>query len=155
MSSNGYKYYATFVDAYTRFTWLYLFKSKSDTLAIFKQFQTMVKTQFNLPIKAVQSDWGGEYRPFSKYLPDLGIMHRLICPHRHHQNGVVERKHRHIVETALTMLSQASMTLDYWDHAVISSVYLINRLPSSAIQNEVPYQRLFHKLPDYKVLIIC
>ena len=72
MSSNGYKYYATFVDAYTRFTWLYLLKSKSDTLAIFKQFQTMVKTHFNLPIKAVQSDWGGEYRPFSKCLTDLG-----------------------------------------------------------------------------------
>ena len=86
------------------------------------------------------------------YLTDLGIMHRMICPHTHHQNDVVERKHRHIVETALTMMSQASMTLDYGDYAVISSVYLINRLPSSAIQNEVPYQRLFHKLPDYKFL---
>ena len=74
----------------------------------------------------------------------VGIMHRLNFPHTHHQNGVVERKHRHIVETALTMLSQTSMTLDYWDHAVISSAYLINRLPSLAIQNEVPYQRLFH-----------
>ena len=86
------------------------------------------------------------------YLTDLGIMHRMICPHTHHQNDVVERKHRHIVETTLTMMSQASMTLDYWDYAVISSVYLVNRLPSSAIQNEVPYQRLFHKLPDYKFL---
>ena len=86
------------------------------------------------------------------YLIDLGIMHRMICPHTHHQNGVVERKHRHIVETTLTMMSQASMTLDYWDYAVISSVYLVNRLPSSAIQNEVPYQRLLHKLPDYKFL---
>ena len=112
----------------------------------------MVKTQFNLPIKAVQSDWGGECRPFSKYLTDLCIMHRLVFPHTHHQNGVVERKHSHIVETALTMLSQDSMILDYWDHAVISSVYLINRLPSSAIQNEVPYQRLFRKLPDYEFL---
>jgi len=50
------------------------------------------------------------------------------------------------------MLSQASMSLEYWDHAVTSSVYLINRLPSSAIQNEGPFQKLFHKLPDYKFL---
>ena len=64
----------------------------------------------------------------------------------------MERKHGHILETVLTMLSHASMTLDYWDHAVISSVYLINRLPYLAIENEVPYQRLFHKLPKYKFL---
>ena len=31
VSSNGYRYYVTFVDAHTRFTWLYLLKSKSDT----------------------------------------------------------------------------------------------------------------------------
>ena len=64
VSSTGYIYYVTFVDVHTRFTWLYLLKSKSDTLTIFKQFRTMVKTQFNLPIIAVHSDWGGEYRPF-------------------------------------------------------------------------------------------
>lgn len=85
----------TFVDAHTRFTWLYLLKSKSATLNVFKQFQVMVKTQFNLPIKAIQSDWRGEYRPFTKFLTDLGILHWLICPHTHYQNGVVERKHRH------------------------------------------------------------
>ena len=49
----------------------------------------------------------------------------------------MERKHRHVVETALTILSQASMSLEYWDHAVTSAVYLINRLPSSSINQEV------------------
>ena len=53
---------------------------------------------------------------------------------------------------ALTILSQASLPMEYWDHAVTSSVYLINRLPSSAIQNAVPYQKLFAKLLDYKFL---
>lgn len=50
------------------------------------------------------------------------------------------------------MMSQASMSLEYWDHAVTSAVYLINCLPSSSIHQEVPYQRLFKKLPDYKFL---
>ena len=56
-------------------------------------------------IKAVQSDWGREFRPFTKFLTQNGIQHRLICPHTHHQNGVVERKHRNIVELGLTLLS--------------------------------------------------
>ena len=59
LSNTGYSYYVTFVDAHTQFTWLYLLKSKSETLDLFKQFHTLVKTQFNLPVKAVQSDWGG------------------------------------------------------------------------------------------------
>ena len=50
------------------------------------------------------------------------------------------------------MLSQATMSLEYRDHAVTSAVYLINRLPSSSINQEVPYQRLFNRLPDYKFL---
>ena len=44
------------------------------------------------------------------------------------------------------------MSFEFWDHAVISAVYLINRLPSSSIHQEVPYQRLFKRLPDYKFL---
>jgi len=90
-SRTGYKYYITFVDAHTRFTWIYLLKNKSETLDVFKQFRAMVVTQFNLPIKAVQSDGGGEFTPFTKFLIDSGIVQRLICPHTHHQNEVVDR----------------------------------------------------------------
>ncbi|CAI8590799.1 unnamed protein product, partial [Vicia faba] len=104
------------------------------------------------PIKAVQSDWGGEFRPYSKFLADLGIVHRVICPHTHHQNGVVERKHRHIVDLGLTLLSQASLPLNFWDYAFTTAVFLINRLPSSAIQFQVPCTFLFHIMPDYKFL---
>ncbi|PNY08092.1 histone deacetylase [Trifolium pratense] len=66
-------------------------------------------------------------RPFTKYLTDLGITHRLICPHTHHQNGVVERKHRHVVDMGLTLLSQSNLPLTYWDHAFLTAVHLINR----------------------------
>jgi hypothetical protein len=32
----------------------------------------------------------------------------VSCPHTHQQNGAIERKHRHLVETALSLLAQAS-----------------------------------------------
>uniref|UniRef100_A0A151UG14 Retrovirus-related Pol polyprotein from transposon TNT 1-94 n=1 Tax=Cajanus cajan TaxID=3821 RepID=A0A151UG14_CAJCA len=112
----------------------------------------MVTNQFQLPIKALQTDWGGEFCPFTTYLNDVGIQHRLICPHTHHQNGVVERKHRHIVELGLTLLVEADLPMQFWDYAFLTSVYLINRLPSSSIQNEVPYQKLFNNTPDYHFL---
>jgi histone deacetylase 1/2 len=122
VSSLGYHYYITFVDAYSRFTWIYLLKSKSDAFPIFQQFKTMVELQLGYSLKSLQTDWGGEFRPFTQYLTSLGITHRLICPHTHHQNGVIERKHRHVVDLGLTLLSQASPPLKYWDHAFLASV---------------------------------
>ncbi|CAJ2668996.1 unnamed protein product [Trifolium pratense] len=151
-SSLGYHYYISFIDAYSRYTWIYLIKSKSEALTIFKQFKTMAELQFGHSLKSFQSDWGGEFRSFTKYLTDLGITHRLICPHTHHQNGVVERKHRHIVDLGLTLLSQASLPITYWDHAFLTALHLINRLPSASLNFKIPYTVLFYKNPDYQLL---
>ncbi|MCH92265.1 retrovirus-related Pol polyprotein from transposon TNT 1-94, partial [Trifolium medium] len=74
-SKLGYNYYISFVDAYSKYTWIYLLKSKSDALLIFKQFKTMVELQFGHPLKSLQTDWGGEFRPFTKFLTELGVTH--------------------------------------------------------------------------------
>jgi histone deacetylase 1/2 len=50
-----------------------------------------------------------------------------------HQNGVVERKHRQIVELGVILLAQAALPLAYWDYAFLSSMYLINRLSTSTL----------------------
>lgn len=112
-SSCDYSYYMTFVDTYTKFTWIYFLKHKSDALNAFKQFLARVKTQFSTTIKALQTDRGGEYKPFAKYLSDLGIWHRLTYPHTSHQNGTIERKHRLIVEMGFTVLAHSSLPLSY------------------------------------------
>lgn len=59
----GYSYFVTFVDAYSRYTWLYILKHKSEALTVFKQFSQLVSNQFGTNIKAVQSNWG-EVSPF-------------------------------------------------------------------------------------------
>lgn len=47
VSSCGFTYYITFVDAHTRFTWIYFLKHKSEALTTFKQFYHMLQTQFS------------------------------------------------------------------------------------------------------------
>ncbi|KAE8720564.1 Fructose-1,6-bisphosphatase [Hibiscus syriacus] len=42
--SNGYRYYVSFVDAYTRHTWLYLLKDKSQAARAFQLFQQLMHT---------------------------------------------------------------------------------------------------------------
>lgn len=133
-SSTGYDYYMSLVDAYFRFTWIYLLKSKSEALSTFKQFKNLLELLFGFPVKFMQSNWLGELRPFTSFLTELGIVSRVICIHTHHQNGVIERKHRYIVDLGLTLLNQASLPLTYWDYDFSNVVYLINRLPFAYVQ---------------------
>ena len=63
-SIQGYKYYISFVDDFTRFTWIFPLKTKADTFQVFIIFKAQVEKQLDKPIKCLQSDWGGEYRFF-------------------------------------------------------------------------------------------
>ena len=112
-SVSGHSYYVSFLDAYSRFTWLYLIKRKNDVFEVFRQFQAHVERLLGHKIKYVQSDWGGEYIKLNAFFQQLGITHRVSCPHTHQQNGSAERKHRHIVETGVTLLAHASLPFCY------------------------------------------
>lgn len=147
----------SFIDAYSKFSWIFPIRFKSGALTTFINFKKLVENQLGTSIKSIQTDWGGEFRPFTKFLTDHGIIHRLIFPHVHPQNGTVERKHRHIVEFGLTLFAQASMPLKLWEDAFITVVFLINRLPSIVSKDGLtPLQRLFHTKLDYSFLkVFC
>lgn len=48
-------------------------------------------------------------------------------------NKKVEKKHRQIIETGLTLLAQAGRPLGFCRLAILASIYLINRLSSSVL----------------------
>ena len=73
-------------------------------------------------------------------------------PHTHQQHGRVERKHRHIADLGLTLLTKASMPLTYWWEAFTSAVYLINPLPTTVLHSKSPFELLFHQQPNYLFL---
>jgi hypothetical protein len=89
---------------------------------------------------------------FKNFLSNYGIFHRLTCPHTSQQNGIVERKHRHILEMGLTLLAQSGLPPKYWVDSFFTSIFLINRLPSPVIHNKSPCSKLFKKQPDYTFL---
>ena len=154
LSYSGFRYFVIFVDDYSRYTWIFPLKLKSDVFNIFVKFKQLVENMLSTSIKSFQTDGGGEYlnKQFTAYLSTHGIFHRFSCPHHPEQNGLAERKHRHIVETGLTMLAHASMPLSYWAETFHTSVYLINRLPSHVLGFVSPYQCLFNRAPNYEFL---
>ncbi|KAM0038591.1 putative RNA-directed DNA polymerase [Helianthus debilis subsp. tardiflorus] len=152
LSCDGHHYFLLCVDHFSRFMWWFPLKRKSDVFATFKQFVTMAERQFSTKLKTVQSDWGGEFRNMSSFLTSIGIIHRLSCPHTSEQNGIVERRHRHVVETGLTLMSQAHVPQRFWHYAFETAVYLINRMPSRTQSTISPFEYLFKRRPDFSFL---
>jgi hypothetical protein len=54
-------YYVSFIDDFSKFTWIYLIKYKSEVFQKFKEFQNLVERHFDRKIISMQTDWGGEY----------------------------------------------------------------------------------------------
>jgi hypothetical protein len=151
-SVGRFKYYVSFINDYSKFTWIYLLKYKSEVFQKFQDFQNLVERLFDRKIIAVQTDWGGEYEKLNPFFTKIGISHLVSCPHAHQQNGSAERKHRHIVEVGLSLLPHAHMPLKFWDEAFLSTTFLINRIPSKVVKFETPLERLYHTKPDYTSL---
>ncbi|CAL8176000.1 unnamed protein product [Prunus armeniaca] len=115
-----------------------------------QRFHAMLVTQFAASVKCLQSDGGGEFtsRLFTDYLASKGIEHQLSCPYTPQQNGLAERKNRHLIKTSITLLTAAHLPSQFWFHAVAHAAYLINRMPSKGLDLQSPYYRLFGLVPD-------
>ena len=86
LSIEGYRFYIGFVDDFTGYTWVYPLRLKSEAAAICMKFLKMVERQFDIKVKCLQSDSGGEFRKLQRLLHDLGIHFLHSCPHTHQQN---------------------------------------------------------------------
>ena len=75
LSHAQYRYFVTFIDDYSRFTWVYFLHSKANVFSIFQTFVALVETQFSTKIKILRSDSKGEYmsRDFQSFLQQKGI----------------------------------------------------------------------------------
>lgn len=160
VASNGFRYFVTFIDEFFRCTWVFLMKERSELLPILTTFVNEVKTQFGKTIKILRSDNAKEYfsSGLSSFLSAHGILHQSSCPHTPQQNDIAERKNRHLVETARTLLLHANVPLQHWGEAVLTSCFLINRMPSSAVDHKIPHSILFPKEPLFHVaprIFVC
>ncbi|BBN68727.1 hypothetical protein Prudu_550S000600, partial [Prunus dulcis] len=143
-TSSGARWFVTFIDDCTRMTWISLLKTKGEVCTTFQQFYKMVDTQFHAKIKILRSDNGGEFvnHDLCQFLEAHGIEHQRTCPYTPQQNGVAERKNRHLLEVVRASLFDAQMPRSFWGEAVCSAAYLINRVPSSVLNFQTPLQAL-------------
>ena len=99
-------YFLTFIDDFSRKSWVYFLKNKSEVFSIFQIFKSLVENESGKKIKTLRSDnGGGEFvkNEFEAFLSKHGIQHQKTIPYTPQQNGVAERKNRTLVEMARCM----------------------------------------------------
>lgn len=139
-STNGFNYFLTFTDNYSRYTISFLLKFKSEALSKFKQVNAIYKNLFQTHIQFLRSDNGGEYKnsEFSHYCNQCGTIQQFTTPYSPHQNGVSERLNLTLMNATRSMLLLSRLSPTYWDEAVLNSSYTKNRTPSTAIDKKLP-----------------
>ena len=78
LSMSSYQYYVIFIDDYSRYTWIYFLKQRSDLPQVYIKFANMVKTQFTCPIKILRTDNATEYQDLSTLLAFLDQQGTLL-----------------------------------------------------------------------------
>ena len=150
VSHGGNKYFLTFIDDYSRRTWVYFLKQKSECFNIFREFKIYVEKQCGRSLKMFRSDRGGEYssNEFSVFCKSHGIKHQFTASYSPQQNGVAERKNRTICEMVRSMLKGKGLPKVFWAEAVSCAVFILNRCPTKSVLNMTPEEAWSNYKPD-------
>jgi transposase InsO family protein len=150
LSHGKNRYFVLFIDDFTRMTWVYFMRQKSEVFIIFKKFKAFVEKQSGRFIKMLRSDRGKEYtsNEFQKFCEDEGVERQLTVGYTPQQNGVSERKNQTVMEMAKSMLFEKGLPKAFWPEAVNTAVYLMNRCPTKAIWKKTPFEAWSGRTPS-------
>lgn len=114
----------------------------------------MVQNHFGKNIKSFRTDNGIEFinKKVKDLFDQLGIVHQRTCIYTPQQNGIVKRRHKTLLESARAMMFQSSVPLKFWPYSILTSTWMLNRLPSRVLGWKSPFELLFGKTPDYTML---
>jgi hypothetical protein len=150
------KYFLLFVDDFSRMSWVYFLREKSQAFSFFQKFKAHVEKESEFYLKVLRTDRGGEFtsNDFKDFCSSHGIKKELTTSYTPQQNGIAERRNRTIVEMARCMLKAMSLPNIYWADAVHSAVYILNRTPTKVVKNSTPYEAWFCRKPTLSHLKI-
>ena len=134
------QYFISFTDDWSRKVWIYFLKTKDEAFTSFTEWKKMVETQSERKLKRLRTDNGLEFcnQKFDGFCKKEGIVRHRTCTYTPQQNGVAERLNRTIMNKVRSMLSESGLDKKFWAEAASTSVYLINRSPSSVVENKIP-----------------
>ncbi|GJY90931.1 retrovirus-related pol polyprotein from transposon TNT 1-94 [Tanacetum coccineum] len=153
-SINYEKYTLVIIDEYSRYTWVYFLKKKSQAPETIMSFIKRVENQNDIKVKQLRNDNGTEFRNsiLVNFCDEKRISQNFSSPYTPEQNDVAERKNRTLIEAARTMLSGSIFSKQYWTEAVATACYTQNRSTIVKRHLKNPYEIFRKRIPNINFL---
>ncbi|TYK01779.1 Cysteine-rich RLK (RECEPTOR-like protein kinase) 8 [Cucumis melo var. makuwa] len=121
---------------------------------MFQNFYHAIETQFHKQIAILQSDNGREFQNhnLSEFLASKRLVHQNSCAYTPQQNGVAERKNRHLLEVARSFMLSTSLPSYLWGDVILTAAHLINRMPSRILHLQTPLECLQESYPSTRLV---
>jgi len=154
MSIHGAVYFITFTEHLSRFKFTYLLKHKSDAVCKFKDLKVWFENKTGARIKTVHSDNASEFQngEFGQFLRENGIRFESNVPYCSEQNGISERGHRTLMDSARSMVNEAKLPSKFMGSAVLVATHLHSNSPHPTQHNTTQHQILKGTKPQYDYL---
>jgi hypothetical protein len=153
-SVGGGKYLLLIVDEYSRMAFGWIIKRKSDAAEHIMEFCRSAKVQQGVPVVEFHSDSGGEF--ISKELEEFfkleGVTATTTVAHTPQHNMVAERRNRTVFEQARAMMYHAGVPVSLWADAVLTSIYVGNRVVLVRDTKKTPLELWCGQKPDVSKL---
>ncbi|KAJ9557130.1 hypothetical protein OSB04_011744 [Centaurea solstitialis] len=127
----GKIYTLVIVDEYSRYTWVFFLRSKSDAPEEIILFVRKMEKLNNLSVRSIRSDHGTEFK-----------------------NSTIETFFDRKVEVARSMLSEANLATQLWAEAVNTACYTQNRSLIVKRFRRTPYELFHNRKPSIEHLHI-
>jgi len=147
---NGEKYFASFIDDYSKLAKVYCIKSKDQVSDCFIEYINEMQNLTGKMIKEMRCDNGKEYMNSKIYevAREKDIKIKPCPPYVHELNGTAERYSRTIMDMARCLLAEAKVDRCYWSEAIKAAAFLKNRTLTNTIVRETPYEIVFKRKPS-------
>ena len=132
----GFQYVSKITDVFSRWTTLYLMKSKSDTLDTFKLFVHSVVMPLGRRVHRLRTDKGGEYigKYFRDYCVNSGVKLEFAATATPQQIGISERVGGVLVGMVRCWLASTGLPAFLWGELLMTAAHVSNRVPHSALK---------------------
>ncbi|GJS76119.1 retrovirus-related pol polyprotein from transposon TNT 1-94 [Tanacetum coccineum] len=123
------KYTLVIVDEYSRYTWVFFLKKKSDAADCITSFIRKMENLNEVRVKELRSDNGtgfGNYK-LEEFCDEKGISQNFSSPCTLEQNGVAERRNRTLIEATRTMLNSSKLPKQFRGEVVNTACYTQNK----------------------------
>ena len=143
-------HYELYVDEASRYKWLFLLETKSETLANFKSFHVYAERQFGYQVKTIMTDNAKEYldKNLKAYCTSLGIEQLFTNSYSPEENCIAEKPNYMIMNKVRCLLEDTGMDKQYWGEALNYVVYTENRSPTKALGGKTPFEVLHGRRPN-------